>query len=850
MNEFKTSLEPGQIRFHQWCEPPIEPGDYQLSLSQKVQELETDYQNELKFSVSGPRFSLDPADIYCVYPPDNTSGEYGNSLPHIVFTRRTLPWERSITGKLREKDDKRPWFALLVLDREDFVDKQFPLVKTRQLKELVEPEFEHEAEYYGPKVRLTTYEDPAELCQTIDLPGSLFQSIAPSMQDLDKLAHVREVNTDAKETLSYLADGWFSVAVGNRFSKVKSVNNTSKDVETRVYLVSLEGLADYLPDESEPRNKLAKPVRMAVLSSWCFFTGEANSFKIAMDEVETAPLSLTFLPEKAVEESHGTDTVEQENNAVKQVKDAFTQGYTGLNHSTRLGEKTVSWYRGPLVPLRLMEQSKFTHRSCPDAALRYDPDTGLMDVSYAAAMQLGRLLALQDRHFASLLYNFRNKIKGELQFRRELKKSISQLSQETEEQISVEDQAKQQVDVMRQYLTKLGKQSKPFYMSASVDNQPLIPTESMPKVKTADVDLTIPRAIINWLSKLLLLYCVPFNYLVANEQMLPTDTMRFFYIDPNWLKCLLEGACSLGSSDIHDNLIDQTLRDKFLDFALEHSLNIRTRQTDKSWKQIVSVKQGAELTIKTDAPHELGDGDMVEIAEIEPANSKLNGLHKVKIKDNTCFSIDIDSNVQDAKGGICIRHVTDIPINRQAETTLSWPLTGFLLRSSAVKHWQGVEMKAWSDSKQIKPLQALRIDRLAPDIMLCIFNGKVEHIEVKQPPEGMHFGASEKAGIYKKTTLRNLKAAEYHDETSSAQHSKQSLRPGQQINGSKLTVPLRADTDVGRVIDISALSERFKQNLGEHARPEFTSADFAVEMFESPARVIFDVNNPLKVNLE
>ena len=53
--------------------------------------------------------------------------------------------------------------------------------------------------------------------------------------------------------------------------------------------------------------------------------------------------------------------------------------------------------------------SKPTHHlPSADAALRYDYQTGLLDTSYAAAWQLGRLLALQNTHFAKSLYRYRN----------------------------------------------------------------------------------------------------------------------------------------------------------------------------------------------------------------------------------------------------------------------------------------------------------------------------------------------------------------------------------------------------------------------------------------------------------
>jgi hypothetical protein len=55
-----------------------------------------------------------------------------------------------------------------------------------------------------------------------------------------------------------------------------------------------------------------------------------------------------------------------------------------------------------------------------------------------------------------------------------------------------------------------------------------------------------PTEIADWLGRLKLLYGVPLNYLVPDERMLPPESIRFFYIDLNWIKALLDGAFSIG----------------------------------------------------------------------------------------------------------------------------------------------------------------------------------------------------------------------------------------------------------------------------------------------------------------
>jgi len=78
-----------------------------------------------------------------------------------------------------------------------------------------------------------------------------------------------------------------------------------------------------------------------------------------------------------------------------------------MNETLRTGEKTVSWYRGPFVPYQVAPQNFTLPFASSDSALNYDPTTGMLDVSYAAAWELGRLISLQDKSFSIDLYNWK-----------------------------------------------------------------------------------------------------------------------------------------------------------------------------------------------------------------------------------------------------------------------------------------------------------------------------------------------------------------------------------------------------------------------------------------------------------
>jgi hypothetical protein len=59
-------------------------------------------------------------------------------------------------------------------------------------------------------------------------------------------------------------------------------------------------------------------------------------------------------------------------------------------------------------------------------------------------------------------------------------------------------------------------------------------------------DIEVPADITAWLGRLLTLSGVPFGYLVPDEAMLPPESIRFFRLDENWIRALLDGAFSLG----------------------------------------------------------------------------------------------------------------------------------------------------------------------------------------------------------------------------------------------------------------------------------------------------------------
>ena len=113
------------------------------------------------------------------------------------------------------------------------------------------------------------------------------------------------------------------------------------------------------------------------------------------------------------------------------------------------------------------------------------------------------------------------------------------------------------------------------------DNPPVIPTE-----------------IVKWLSKLKLLYGVPFNYLVPDIRMLPPESLKFFYLDTQWIDCLIDGAYSIGRSTEGEKMSDHFFYPKLLSDVKNEVKNICHRGPNEMDEHGYSSENSVLVTSK------------------------------------------------------------------------------------------------------------------------------------------------------------------------------------------------------------------------------------------------------------
>lgn len=592
------------IIFYDNYEAPLTAGSYRFVLQQTV-NLEGDearhYYQDQRFEVLAPRYSIDGDEIQAYFPPPGGVADYRNVLPHLVLRSRNLPWERTLSAQ------KEPWLALLVLSEQEIVDGQV-LLKNGAVADLVPqgpddlPLDEDALETWWRNTeigavllpRFKRPEDANTPVRLLDLDLKLFRKLCPSRKDLPLLAHIRHVDTADKVPLEMVANGEFSVLVANRFPPPGA---------STVYLISLEGwnqLLDVDPSEPQP----APRVRLITLGSWSFQNDPKghDTFGGLMQQLkQNAAVFGVALPGSS---GHA------------HVDNAFKRGYVPLDYKPLQSTPSMAWYRGPLSPFPRQRLNRPAFERA-DAALIFDDQNGMMDVSYASAWELGRLLALSSPAFAKGLHLFVERDQNAAEFAREIEQFLEQ------------------------------------HRSSFKDPSSIPPSPAKEKIKIAD-DL------VEWIARLALLYPVPFHYLIPHQALLPSESLRFFQLDDNWINVLIDGAFSI-------------------------------------------AVRNAELRVSSRA-------------DLQSLLSKIVYQYRLRLQGRQ-------------------------PEWNPSEQYMSTAKSGFLLRSSIVSGWPGVEVTATTNAAPDPNLpKILRLDQVAEGVLFCLVRGSLETVTFREPCEGITFG--------------------------------------------------------------------------------------------------------------
>jgi hypothetical protein len=272
-----------------------------------------------------------------------------------------------------------------------------------------------------------------------------------------------------------------------------------------------------------------------------------------------------------------------------------------------------------------------------------------------------------------------------------------------------------------------------------------------------------PDDVSAWLADLQALVGVPFAYLVPDSRMLPPESIRFFAVDPNWTAALVDGALSIAATTAPAAAASEALRPGALTAA---------RQAAASRLRAPAAPQPA-----APAPRPAAAAPRPAAAASRPA-----------------AAADEPATPTDEPGA------ADEPAAAADESAAGVTPTysGFLLRSAAVADWPGMQVNGYADPQAATPaLPIVRLERLAPTILLALFAGMIQRVDLTEPGQHLYFGVVPLSGGLS-VPLRSVEPA----------------TAGAQLAGDP-TVTVRCRPDPNRtVLDVTATVAAVEQGLG------------------------------------
>ena len=631
----EAKLADGVAQFNSAEVPGLQFRTYSIEAKQKInvnpkdsnQAADAQPVTTQEFEVKGPRFALPENAIYSFYPPEGHS-DTTDVLPHVIFNDPEFPWERigsidaAQSGRpLGDRDWQRnrtPWLAVLVFTQDELSLTPNELTTIFANSSLNGQSLEQTATW-AVKMPTADIKNIASAPVPVPYKGeldsglepktsmiflkpSLFNGLfanydnqgnriprisngkeVPTVWQHRFLAHVRTMNpkgmawADQEEEV---VNRPFSIVVSNRTGPLLPLPAAQPDKPPEiqvvaVHLVSIENV-EQMPYPL-PLDGTVQRVGLVSLFSWTFQCLPPGSVTVSDTLSALGRTSAPLCAQPPPPASPPTPAHER-------MRQRILDGYTLTKYRVQTGEETLGFYRGPLTPTTVTHQNWELLSNSGMNLQILDAELGIMDITYSAAWQLGRTLALANRAYGAALSRVRRAIlalapsdaqeqtleaagmDASALSRKELASQIPDLLREVSELSRCHERPNIQSTV-RRYEQVEGEIPNLSYDSPGVSFFSQDALDKAAKKIASTTDFVDPKdptnlhpydeyntpfspdwvLVLHFVLDLYNLIDVPLHYLLPDMAQVPLESLRYFVIDLDWVEALIDGALSLGN---------------------------------------------------------------------------------------------------------------------------------------------------------------------------------------------------------------------------------------------------------------------------------------------------------------
>ena len=228
------------------------------------------------------------------------------------------------------------------------------------------------------------------------------------------MSHVRQINTTGFPDAGVEEEALYSVCISKRTGPTSypATNASHIPMTQVVHLVSLEYIQQTDLTSTGPSDRIG----LVSLYSWTYLSVPPNPINFQTTMVNLADnLQMLTAQQNSLDvlsSSIASQKTPELQAAAQHLYDRLALGYTVSRWRTAVGQETVAFTRGPLTPVPTPWKPSVANDwpGSSNTGKDYqilDQDLGVMDVSYSAAWQLGKLMAISDNVFNKALFRFR-----------------------------------------------------------------------------------------------------------------------------------------------------------------------------------------------------------------------------------------------------------------------------------------------------------------------------------------------------------------------------------------------------------------------------------------------------------